>query len=144
MIVYNIHGIKSCCMHTLTVFCFQALPWLKRNKCRFNYSRRGSLEVSNVFLIIINFDDLLTAMHFIHKAKVVITSNVSPVSAIGEVLPLKQTLDDAISACSDVIVEHILVLKRTDAKTFMNPGRDEWLEEVCYSYKICHWCMHAF
>ena len=49
-------------------------------------------------------------------------------------MPLKRSLEVLFesSDASNTDVQHVLVYKRTDAKVFMKPGRDEWLEEVCH------------
>lgn len=46
----------------------------------------------------------------------------------GKRIPLKATVDTALSECSKV--QKVLVMKRTGAEVPMVAGRDEWLEEV--------------
>ena len=62
-------------------------------------------------------------------AKVIITANTSLLS--GKVLPLKKSLEILLKN-SDIDIQHVLVYRRTDAEVPMKPGRDEWLEEVCF------------
>ena len=64
---------------------------------------------------------------FIHVAKIIITANTSPLS--GRDLPLKQSLEVILDS-PDSKIQHVLVYKRTDVAVPMEPGRDEWLEEV--------------
>ncbi len=58
-------------------------------------------------------------------AKIVVTAN----EAIrgNKRVPLKAIVDEAVSGLS--LVQHVLVARRTDAKTPMLPGRDMWLDE---------------
>ena len=46
----------------------------------------------------------------------------------GKVIPLKQTVDDAVSTCD--CVRRVFVAKRTGAQVNMVKDRDVWLEEV--------------
>ncbi len=45
----------------------------------------------------------------------------------GRVVPLKQNVDVALTACPDVTA--VLVVRRTGAKVFMRPGRDHFYDE---------------
>jgi acetyl-CoA synthetase len=45
----------------------------------------------------------------------------------GKVIPLKKTVDDAVSGLS--LVERVLVVRRTDADVPLRAGRDAWLHE---------------
>ncbi len=46
----------------------------------------------------------------------------------GKVIPLKQTVDDAVRGCD--CVKRVFVAKRTGADVHMKEGQDVWLEEV--------------
>src|SRR5476649_1944504 len=46
----------------------------------------------------------------------------------GRIVPLKQNVDVALTACPDVT--DVIVVKRTGAKVFMRPGRDHWYDEA--------------
>ena len=46
----------------------------------------------------------------------------------GKIIPLKQTVDDAVRGCD--CVRRVFVAKRTGAEVNMEAGRDVWLEEV--------------
>ena len=46
----------------------------------------------------------------------------------GKVIPLKETVDDAVRGCD--CVRRVFVAKRTGADVNMEAGRDVWLEEV--------------
>jgi acetyl-CoA synthetase len=47
----------------------------------------------------------------------------------GKRIPLKKTVDRAIDGMS--LVETVLVARRTESETPMQPGRDHWLDEEC-------------
>ncbi len=47
--------------------------------------------------------------------------------AAARIVPLKQNVDVALTACADVT--DVIVVKRTGAKVFMKPGRDHWYDE---------------
>ena len=91
-----------------------------------NYSRRGSQKVYYIIkkhLTLNNHASFIDA----YVAKIIITANTSPLS--GRDLPLKQSLEVILDS-PDSKIQHVLVYKRTDAVVPMEPGRDEWLEEV--------------
>ena len=46
----------------------------------------------------------------------------------GKVIPLKETVDEAVSGCG--CVRRVFVARRTGAAVNMEEGRDVWLEEV--------------
>ncbi len=55
----------------------------------------------------------------------------------GKVIPLKQTVDEALKGCD--CVRRVFVARRTGAKVPFTEGRDVWLDEVrdnvfCISY----------
>ena len=65
------------------------------------------------------------------KCKVVVTANEGLRG--GRKVPLKKTVDRAVEGMS--LVESVLVARRTDAETEMQPGRDHWLDEECHTQR---------
>lgn len=47
----------------------------------------------------------------------------------GKDVPLKEMVDACLAAGADKVVERVVVLRRTDAETPMQPGRDIWWDE---------------
>ncbi|MBU0471500.1 MAG: acetate--CoA ligase [Nanoarchaeota archaeon] len=70
------------------------------------------------------------------KAKIVVTSNVN---FHGEkVIPMKETIDEALSKCKSV--KYVLVNRRMNVDTKMKKGRDLWLQDELKAEDIQDYC----